>query len=290
MAETSLFGLKINLPDFGKKEQNQAAAGEDFSEEELKNFTPNIPHVNLLPPSITERYAVERLRNKFLAAALGVLVFLGIGYGGTMILESQAENRLSELEQETMALNSELQELSVYKVYVDEVDAKRATLFDQFTGAIQYANLARWVQSAADENDVMISDFSFGSTEGSGSSCASPDPFNPSSAIGCITLNATAEDVQAVVGFTESLNENPAFINPYFPTVTLAENGVTMNGSVAYTAEATTVPYPDMAVGILEALDPATNQETEDPSDEALLLPEDIELSDNEDNAEAGGE
>lgn len=279
MAETKVFGIPINFG--GKKKPNNPESDmPDLTDESFKNFTPATPTVNLLPPSVEEEYSVQNLKRKFLIIAGALIFVLGLGYAGTLFIQQQTEDNLRSLEQETVTLNSELASLSVYQNYVNSVDQKRQTLFEQFSGAIQYAGIAQQIGQAAQANGVSVSDFSFG-TGDSGGTCSSPDPFNPSPAIGCITITASAEDVSSVVGFTESLSEQTGFVYPYFPTVTVNEGSVNMVGSVGYTAEVTEVPHPDMALSIMEQLSPSAAEDTQEqpPADDTAA-----------EETEAGGE
>lgn len=265
MAETTLFGMKINLPG-GKKKLPPPPT--EISPDALKSFTPGIPAVNMLPPEVKERYRVEGIRNKFAVAGASLLVLVGAGFGFTLASQQSLAAEISAVESNNQALTTQLRELSVYQNYVSDVESKRATLVGQFANDVQYPQIVDWIKSAAEANGVEVRDFSFGSADTGGNdvNCASPDPFNPSPAVGCISLTAFAPDVDSVVKFTQALDSEEAFVYPYFPSVTIGDDGVEMVGSVGFTALAGATRYADMMLPVLDQIDP-TGGQSQEPAD-----------------------
>lgn len=258
--ETTLFGLKIKLPG-GKKEtiQDPEQSNEQLIED-LKHFTPLAPGVNLLPPSIKEKYELEKTRNSFIYLIIGLIVVMGILYAGTLAIHSSAQGKIDAVEDENIQLSEQVRQLSQYRSYSDAVDSKRATLQRLFQDDITYDDIVNNLTGAASKHGIELTSLSFGTaSEDGGTSCDSPDPFNPSPAIGCITLVANASSMADTVGFTQELNDTEGFVNAFFPSVTVTETEeegtrVDISGSVAFTRDYSTVRYPDIAIPLEERL------------------------------------
>ncbi|MFC0680722.1 hypothetical protein ACFFGH_23060 [Lysobacter korlensis] len=66
-----------------------------------------VPRVDLLPPEIRLHQQSRRLRRKLATGVAGAALVVAVGFGGTVVLELQAEARLAAEQQRTAALVAE---------------------------------------------------------------------------------------------------------------------------------------------------------------------------------------
>ena len=261
MPEQKVFGMTVNLPSLGKKDKNKQNV-DPQSPEQIKDFSPKTPSTNLLPPSVVQKYKVNKSVGRFLKAGVALIVLLAIGYVGTLFLQSNVEQEIAEVEAVNTQLSNTVSDLAQYRSYADEIDSKRAELYSQFNGDLQFAEILDALQTSADDNGIILGNLAFGISHDDGS-CTSPDPFTPSSAVGCISLSGSGNSSQSVNGFTSDLNAEEFFVDPYFPTVTLTEEGVDFDGSVGYNNLASASRYTDMSIPIQEQLNPSVDLDPE---------------------------
>lgn len=108
-----------------------------------------LPTVNLLSPSAFERLAVRRLRQRFLAAGV-VLVLLVAGAWGVQHLRvAEAEQMLAVEKAETARLAAETQALAPVRAYVTGVAAQKKTMQEVMAREIFFSEVLDGLEAAS---------------------------------------------------------------------------------------------------------------------------------------------
>lgn len=280
---TEVFGIK-----FGKKEAEEGEIVDTYDPvEEAKGFKLGTAGVDLIPPTVLDKYADITLRNRFLAAGLVVLLGFGGYYGYSKFTAGNTAEELAALEEQTSTIQDETRSFAGYETFYKEVDSKRTTLgsllnTDVDTGAIIEAvrNAAANAGISLSTVNVTVAGAAAESKTADTASCASPDPFGEVQSAGCITFEATANDRLGVASFIIELNNTEGFVNAYIPSTSTSSqtegqmSTTSASGSVAFTDffylsrfDDISTPLPDAITALLsgaegvEGENPETDQQ-----------------------------
>lgn len=218
------------------------------------------PSVNLLSPWALDALAARRLRQRFGAAAMLLVVVVLAAWGAQQIRVGQAEQVLAVEQAETGRLTSATTALAPVRVFLASVEQRKQLVADTMASEIYFSRvldaLAGAAPPGADVESVTVTltpaqaatpaapaapaeqgapaaDGAAGSAPAVESPCPGPDPFNTRPVVGCIQLTGTADSRASVGAFVISLGEDDQFVEPFISTTTTAdEQAVTFTGSV----------------------------------------------------------
>lgn len=280
MAE--VFGITI-----GKKPEPEAAPTPPSLEEMVKEtraFQPGEVGVDLLPHYVKSRYEAAALRNKFVIAASALAVVFAGAWGAGSLVNKFNADEIATYDSQTQEMNTQASELAPYQSYTVNVDAKRETMYNRMATDLNAGSAAGAFSSAANSSGADITQYSIsithaspdGAPAGEGSSdCPSPDPFNTTESIGCITFSGKAPSSDNVARLVSALNDTDGFANAYIPSITTTQAGegqaeeTTFSGSVAFDASLRSGRYDDLANPIVNTAEPGAGSEASAPSAEA---------------------
>jgi type IV pilus assembly protein PilM len=221
-----------------------------------QHFPIGLPVVNLLSPRVFEAIAARRLRRRFIAAGVGLVLLTGGGWGVQHLRSVQAEKLLTVERAETSRLTAQTQELAPVSVFVAEV-AKQKTVVKK-TMATE-ALLSRMLDDLrlATPTGVRIETIGVTidaprpggqlATAGPGDLCPAPNPFVQKVSVGCVTLTGTATSREAVGRLVTRLGAGDVFVAPYVTTTSTADGArVTFSGSVALSKRIHSNRYADL--------------------------------------------
>lgn len=228
---------------------------------------PGLPRVNLLSPATFDMLAARRLRGRFAAAVLA-LVVLATGLWTVQHLRISETRKLVAVEQaETARLNSETRTLLPVKAYVAGVAGQQATVSTTMAHEIYFSHVLDGVRratpigAALDNVAVTLADPAAAAAAGTApagtppagtaptaaaptvSPCPGPDPFNTKPVIGCITLSGTAQTRSQVGELVIALSRADLFVEPFISTTSAADHSVTFSGSVGLSEAAYSKRY-----------------------------------------------
>ena len=222
---------------------------------------PGLPGVNLLSPAAFDLLLARRLRTRFAAGALA-LVMLAAALWTVQHLRITEARKLVAVEQaETARLNSETRTLLPVKAYVAGVAAQQETVRTTMAREIYFSRVLDGIRRAtpvgASLDNVAVTlaapDPAVAAATGTTgapaaavptvSPCPGPDPFNTKPVIGCITLSGTAGTRAEVGDLVIALSRTHLFVEPFISTTSAADSSVTFSGSVGLSQSAYSKRY-----------------------------------------------
>lgn len=281
MAE--VFGITI-----GKKPTPEGPPTPPSLEEMVKEtraFRPGEVGVDLLPQYVQSRYESKALRNKFIIAGSALAIMFAGAWGVGSIVNNSNEGEIATYDSQTQEMNMQASQLAPYQSYTVNVDAKRETMYNRMSTDLNAGSAAGAFASAARSSGSDITQYSISITHaspegdpmgGGSSDCPSPDPFNTTESIGCITFSGTAPGSENVAQLVSALNGTEGFADAYIPSISTTQAGegqaqeTTFSGSVAFDASLRSGRYDDLANPITTTADPAAGPEA--PAEDSAPL------------------
>jgi hypothetical protein len=203
-------------------------------------IVPTMPSVNLLSQSEFDRMAARRLRRRFIAAGLVLVVGFG-AYGAVLRMRTGEAHKLAAVEQaETGRLTARTQVLAPVKAFVNGVAVQQRTVDDAMANEVFFSDVLTGIQDATPPGARLVSlnvtlapPPDPGGTAGATSACPGPDPYNTLVAIGCVQLAGTAGSRAEVGDMVIALGHSKLFVEPFISTTTTGDSDeVTFSGSV----------------------------------------------------------
>ena len=208
---------------------------------------PGLPTVNLLSQSEFDRMAVRRLRQRFVAGGVALLLLVGAGWFLQHQRVSDAEKLVAVEQAETNRLSAQTQTLVTIKTYVTGVAAQEQTVQTTMAREIYFSNVLKGIRTASPTGTSLQSiavtlapDAAAGAaaagtpaTTAGSSICPGPDPFKTQTIIGCVTLSGTAASRAEVGELVTNLGSKGLFVEPFISTTTAGDAApVSFSGSV----------------------------------------------------------
>jgi hypothetical protein len=211
---------------------------------------PGLPGVNLLSPAAFDLLAARRLRGRFAAGALALVVLAAALWTVQHLRISETRKLVAVEQAETARLNSETRTLLPVKAYVAGVASQQQTVSTTMAHEIFFSHVLDGIRRAtpvgASLDNVAVTlaaaDPAVAAAAGTAgapaaaaptvSPCPGPDPFNTKPVIGCITLSGTAQTRSQVGDLVIALSRADLFVEPFISTTSAADKSVTFSGSV----------------------------------------------------------
>lgn len=238
---------------------------------------PGLPAVNVLSPWTFEQLATRRLRQRFVAAGLVLLVLLVSAWAVQHVRVGQARLVASVEQAETARLTEEVQALVPVRTFVTGVEQQKTAMQQTMQQEIYFSDVLDGLQAAAPASarfdSVVVTPAPPpvpGATGGGvppegatappsatgaapgvppapASPCPGPDPFDTRPVIGCVTLAGSAATRADVGALVVRLGDDPAFVEPFISTTTTAdEERVSFSGSVGLSRRLFTQRFADI--------------------------------------------
>lgn len=207
---------------------------------------PGLPTVNLLSQSEFDRMAVRRLRKRFVAGGVALLILVGAGWFLQHQRVSDAEKLVAVEQAETNRLSAQTQTLVTIKTYVTGVAAQEQTVQTTMAREIYFSKVLEGIRTASPSGtslqsiavtlapDAGAAAPAAGAPAAAGASiCPGPDPFKTQTIIGCVTLSGTAASRAEVGELVTNLGSMGLFVEPFISTTTAGDAApVSFSGSV----------------------------------------------------------
>ena len=244
---------------------------------------PGLPGVNLLSPSAFERMATRRLRQRFFAGAMVLVMVVAGGWAVQHLRVGEAEQMLAVEQAETARLTAETQTLAPVRSYVTGVSVQKQTVQDAMAREIYFSQVLDGLERNTPSGAVLQSlavtlapDAPLPGVEGAAavpaegtapaegaeaaegaepaaavvptvSPCPGPDPFNTKTVVGCVTLSGTAASRTEVGELVIALGKDKLFVEPFISTTTTADSAeVSFSGSVGLSQAVFSGRYADI--------------------------------------------
>ena len=204
-------------------------------------IVPTMPSVNLLSQSEFDRMAARRLRRRFIAAGLVLVVGLG-AYGAVLRMRIGEAHKLAAVEQaETSRLTAQTQVLAPVKAFVNGVAVQQRTVDDAMADEVYFSAVLGGVRDATPPGaqlatlDITLAPptDAAGTAAATATTCPGPDPFNTRVVVGCVQLSGIAGSRAEVGDMVIALGHSGLFVEPFISTTTTGDTDrVTFSGSV----------------------------------------------------------
>ena len=224
--------------------------------------SPTMPSVNLLSQSEFDRMAARRLRRRFVAGGLGLLVVVGAATAAQHMRISEAEKVVAVEQSETDRLTAQTQVLAPVKAFVNGVAVQERTVQGAMADEVLFSDVLGGVRDATPPGAQLASvaitlapsvdSASAASAPAEGatatSACPGPDPFNTRVVVGCVQLAGTAATRSEVGDMVIALGHSGLFVEPFISTTTTGDSDeVTFSGTVGLSEKVYSGRYPDPA-------------------------------------------
>jgi hypothetical protein len=219
---------------------------------------PGLPVVNLLSQSEFDRMTVRRLRKRFVAGGVAMLLLVGAGWFVQHTRVNDAQKLVMVERAETSRLSSQAQTLTVIKAFVSGVSAQEQTVATTMAREIYFSEVLSGIRAASPSGttlqsiSVTLAPDAVGAGTPAGTAapatgapatagaavCPGPDPFQTETIVGCVTLSGTAVSRAEVGELVTRLADIGLFVEPFVSTTTTADSAsVTFSGSVGLSEE-----------------------------------------------------
>ena len=219
--------------------------------------SPTMPSVNLLSQSEFDRMAARRLRGRFVAGGLVLLVAVGAATGAQHMRIREAEKVVAVEQSETDRLTAQTQVLAPVKAFVNGVAVQERTVQGAMADEVFFSDVLRGVRDAtppgARLSSVAITlapaaDAADSAAAGTTtpSACPGPDPFNTRVVVGCVQLAGSAASRSEVGDMVIALGHSGLFVEPFISTTTTGDSDeVTFSGTVGLSEKVYSGRYAD---------------------------------------------
>lgn len=201
---------------------------------------PALPVVNLLSQADLDRRAARRLRHRFLAGGVVMLLLVAGAWTVQHLRVAEAEKQVAVEQGETSRLVAETQVLAPVRTFVAGVAQQQRTVATAMRDEIYFSEVLDGVRFAtpAGADLATLSITLVPQTEATDGApvanpCPGPDPFNTRVVVGCVQLTGTASSRAEVGEMVIALGESGLFVEPFISTTTTDEADVlSFSGSV----------------------------------------------------------
>lgn len=268
--ETNNSGLKADISMesirnlFSKKKGVKDETGAVVPDNS-QGFVPKLPEVNLLPPNVKESYAAKDLMIKFFKGSIVLVAIFAVAFVGSTVSNFFYDQKINKIETETAGYQTEINQLNPYADYRTQLETKRSNLADAVETQVDASKVMAEFSNAASKAGYSVDTMSFGASQsvdgssGGEGSCVNPDPFNPSTGIGCISFELKGSknaDINKL--YTQIKESKSSFINLYVPSATQGDDGsASIQGSVSIGDNFRSHKYD----GVRDGLDPTVKVE-----------------------------
>lgn len=212
-----------------------------------------LPGVNILPPETMRRQRNRTLVRRFVTTGIAIAVVAAVCFGGSVALGIVHQRQLDDIRATNAGLNGQIAKLQPYASYQSSLDNARKTVSTSLSTDLDVGRLLTDLNSVAARYGVTYTQISVTTTSGTTTGtvggttasssatgqCLNPDPFNPSTSIGCITLSGDTQSQANATAFFNQFNSQKGFLNGFISGLTTASNSdggnkSSFNGTVAF--------------------------------------------------------
>ncbi len=200
---------------------------------------PGVATVNLLSQSHLDRLAVRRLRQRFVAAGVVLVLLAGAGWFVQHARVADQEKLIAIEQSQTGRLSAETRTLTSIRTFVTGVAAQKQTVADTMAHEIYFSKVLEGIRQASPSGTSLSSISVTLATDaaasgGAGASvCPGPDPFNTETMVGCVQLSGTAVSRTEVGDLVTTLGGMDLFVEPFISTTSTSDaSTVAFSGSV----------------------------------------------------------
>jgi hypothetical protein len=216
-----------------------------------------LPAVNLLSQSSFERLRARRLRHRFVAAGVVLVLLVGAGWALQHLRVTEAGKLVAVEKAETARLNSQTHALAPVRTFVSGVALQERTVQDAMAREIYFSDVLAGIRAATPSGARLESvavtlapalDAAAAQGGQPASVCPGPDPFQTQTVVGCVTLTGTAPSRAEVGQLVVNLGGADLFVEPFISTTTTGDSeAVTFNGSVGLSKKVFSARYATLA-------------------------------------------
>ncbi|BDZ52492.1 hypothetical protein GCM10025867_47330 (plasmid) [Frondihabitans sucicola] len=206
-----------------RKADTSGPATPEIDTDEVYDFSESVkPALNLIPTVVREARGFAQTLRMSIVGLIAVTAIVVIGYvavlGGALTANSEADNAALSATSTQVKIKS----LDDVQAYYDAVTERKSEVKAKFSGSIDYSSIYGAVNAALPAG-VSITSFA----TAIGTTCAGADPFQPTAAIGCATIDATAPDTNTISALTSALGRDSTkvLVDPYASNISDSGSG-----------------------------------------------------------------
>jgi Tfp pilus assembly protein PilN len=214
---------------------------------------PTMPSVNLLSQSEFDRMAARKLRHRFIAGGLMLVVLVGAATGAQHMRLKEAQKLVAVEQSETSRLTAQTQVLAPVKAFVNGVAVQQRTVDTAMANEVFFSEVLGGIREATPPGAQLVSvDITLApppdpnAPADTPSACPGPDPYNTRVVVGCVQLSGTAGSRAEVGDMVIALGSSKLFVEPFISTTTTGDaDEVTFSGSVGLSEKVYSGRYTD---------------------------------------------
>lgn len=263
--------MKLNNKPNTKNKPSSAPFGLSFGKKASKVeavdpatfvFTPDLPKVNVIPQSVTEKYEVKGVIRKIAFAGIGLVAVFALVLVGGQTYTGMLNSQVTDIQAQEQTLSSEVGALTPYEQYKNSVSSKREGLSAEVSTDVNVGSIYGDLYKTADSLALDLSSISIDQQDANGletGGCTNPDPFTEAAnIIGCITLQGSGSDPQGSKKLVEglvSISDPARYASPFISGIATSEEGTTtFDASISFTSALYTAQYANLELALDEVL------------------------------------
>lgn len=232
----------VTAPDAPAQDTTRKRRGSP-SKKKTRNAVPEDPTsaaVNLLSPWVLEENRVRTLRLRFFAAAVVLILLVGLAWTAIHLQIGVREGALRDQDLVTAQLQGQIADMAPVRSYDASLRLRQRTLAVSMVSEVAFSRALAELQDLLPAGTTI--DTFVGTTEpdvdaveapSETAPCPGPDPFGATTTVGCVALSGLAPSREAVSQLVLALGQNKFFVEPFISTTTTdIEDEVTFAGSV----------------------------------------------------------
>jgi len=200
-----------------------------------------MPQVNLLPPEVRAARGLRVLKRWLLLVLALVVVLSAMGFAGSLLIKSAAEDDLAQAQTETSRLELEQQKYAEVPQVLNEVQAVTSARQLGMSTEVQWKSYLGAI-TAVLPSGVSIDSLAFTGATPMAPVAPTANPLNAPS-VGQIQFTARSQSVPDTAALIDALDSIPGFADAFVSSTTVTSNTALTYYTVAATVQVTSAAY-----------------------------------------------
>ena len=200
-----------------------------------------MPQVNLLPPEIRAARGLRVVKRWLLLVLALVVAVSAMGFAGSLLVKSAAEDDLAQAQTETSRLQLEQQKYAEVPQVLNEVQAVTSARQLGMSTEVQWKSYLGAI-SAVLPHGVSIDSLAFTGATPMTPAAPAANPLGAPS-VGQVKFTARSQTVPDTAALIDALNSVPGFVDAFVSSTTVTSNTALTYYTVDASVQVTTAAY-----------------------------------------------
>lgn len=197
------------------------------------------PTVDLLPPAVRERRALQALRGRLGLGLVLVVLVIALGFIGSIVNAATASSAAAAAEDERLAVQAQLATYSEAAQVRSQIESITSAVATVMGTEVLWADQMRAIETVLPIDQLTA--FGASTVDASGQT---ETPFTVSDAVGASTITLTTPSLPDLAAMLDALETVPGIASATFTSSDADEAGVwTTSGSITFGPEALSGRY-----------------------------------------------